>query len=578
MAAALLLGAATPVAGQLIPYGFGGETPSQALGRHLRTVVASPRNLDALRGAGLAALELGDLDAAVGFLARAEEVSPRDGRTKAGLGSAFTMLQQPGAALRYFADAVALGVPSADVARDRGLAHDLRGNWRAAQRDYKLALGARPDPEAVRRLAVSQAAGGDEDDALKTLEPQLRAKNAAAWRVRAFILAMSGDAAGAQKAAAAVLPAAAASGFAPYFRQMAGLTAGQKVAAAQFGSMPGEARTIRMADLMSEGERAARVALESVRAPERVAARPLDAGRPDAGQAALGRSGDGVPLPMTTTGGRVAGTLVPTRVVAVTPRNLPREAPAVRTAAPEIATANTASAQPIGGTGASPEARIATVAEQPSAVITTVPTPSTASAPPALPVTTPTFPKPALTAPAVVGAALPDPAPATEPVQGPPVPSDVLPTATTAALEPAPVTVVPITSAPPPSQPKVEARVAVFAPPPPRPKVERAVERAAARTEVANEQPAPRRHYVQVGVGQDVRALGADWRRLRARHAALLDGQDAWTAPLNRTNRLLVGPFPTGAAAQAFVNKLAAGEVSAIRYASEPGQEISPLR
>src|SRR3546814_8659028 len=56
------------------------------------------RSSSALRGAGEAALSLGDPQTALTFFARAEEVTPRDGRVKAGMGSAFVLLEQPAAA------------------------------------------------------------------------------------------------------------------------------------------------------------------------------------------------------------------------------------------------------------------------------------------------------------------------------------------------------------------------------------------------------------------------------------------------------------------------------------------------
>ena len=92
------------------------EDPATALGRYLRMVTASPRNLEALTGAGNAALQVGDAQAAIGFYARAESIAPRNGRIKAGLGSALVQLNQEAAAMRYFEEAVSLGVPEADIA------------------------------------------------------------------------------------------------------------------------------------------------------------------------------------------------------------------------------------------------------------------------------------------------------------------------------------------------------------------------------------------------------------------------------------------------------------------------------
>ena len=45
------------------------ETPGTALSRYIRVLAGSPRDFNALVGAGRAALELGDVQAAAGFFA-----------------------------------------------------------------------------------------------------------------------------------------------------------------------------------------------------------------------------------------------------------------------------------------------------------------------------------------------------------------------------------------------------------------------------------------------------------------------------------------------------------------------------
>src|SRR5688500_10795772 len=86
LAASIALYAA-PVGAQVTPPGFT-QVPEDAgstLSRHLIAIAANPRDVSALSGAGQAALELGDAQAALSFFARAEEVAPRDGRIKAGI-------------------------------------------------------------------------------------------------------------------------------------------------------------------------------------------------------------------------------------------------------------------------------------------------------------------------------------------------------------------------------------------------------------------------------------------------------------------------------------------------------------
>src|SRR4051794_908449 len=156
---------------------------AEALSRYVRVLASRPRDLTALVGAGNAAVDLGDFSAGLAFFGRAEEVDPRNGRVKAGLAAALAQTEQPGAALKLFDEAVSLGVPEAEIAGDRGLAWDLRGNPRRAQRDYATALATKPnDHEVTMRLALSQAISGDRENALRTLEPWLRQQDQGAWR------------------------------------------------------------------------------------------------------------------------------------------------------------------------------------------------------------------------------------------------------------------------------------------------------------------------------------------------------------------------------------------------------------
>lgn len=223
--------------------------PAEALSRYLRVLARDPGDLDALSGAGSAALAVGDADAAINFFVRAEKISPRDGRVKAGLGSALVQKEQPRAALRLFDNATDLGVPPVDVALDRGLAYDLRGETRKAQAEYNLLLRARPDAEATRRLALSLAMSGDKVGALATLDPLLQKRDIAAWRARAFVLAMTGDTAGAESAAYAVLPRYQADALRPFLSRLPTLKAAEKAAAVHFGHFPEDKVPMEMAQV-----------------------------------------------------------------------------------------------------------------------------------------------------------------------------------------------------------------------------------------------------------------------------------------------------------------------------------------
>ncbi len=222
--------------------------PAEALARYLRVLARDPGDLEALTGAGTAALAVGDADAAINFFVRAEKISPRDGRVKAGLGSALIQKEQPRAALRLFDSAVDLGIPAVDVALDRGLAYDLRGDNRKAQADYALVMRTKQDPEAIRRLALSMAMSGDKANALTILDPLLRKKDIAAWRARAFVLAMTGDTIGAEAAANAVLPRFQADALKPFLARLASLKPAEKAAAVHFGHFPEDKVPMQLAE------------------------------------------------------------------------------------------------------------------------------------------------------------------------------------------------------------------------------------------------------------------------------------------------------------------------------------------
>ena len=167
---------------------------------------------------------------------------------KAGLGSALVQKEQPRAALRLFDNATDLGVAPFEVALDRGLAYDLRGDNRKAQADYQLLLRARPnEAEASRRLALSLAMSGDRAGALAILDPLLRKRDIPAWRARAFVLAMTGDTAGAQAAAYAVLPRYQADALKPFLERLPSLKTSEKAAAVHFGHFPEDKVPLEMA-------------------------------------------------------------------------------------------------------------------------------------------------------------------------------------------------------------------------------------------------------------------------------------------------------------------------------------------
>jgi Flp pilus assembly protein TadD len=213
------------------------ESPSAALARNVRLLAINPRNYEALVGAGKAALATGDAEAAVGFYGRAEEVNPRSWIPRIGQGAALVQMSDPQSALRAFAEAERLGASTASFAVERGLAYDLIGDQVRAQADYRIALNGVDANEARRRLALSLAISGKRMEALTTLDPLLARRDPGAQRARAFVLALTGDLAGARTAVATAMPGSAPI-MDPFIRRLATLTPAAKAAAVNLGVMP----------------------------------------------------------------------------------------------------------------------------------------------------------------------------------------------------------------------------------------------------------------------------------------------------------------------------------------------------
>jgi hypothetical protein len=153
------------------------------------------------------------------------------------MGAALVATGDPSGALTYFARAQQLGATAASFGCDRGLAYDLLGRQTAAQTDYRAALSGADRDEARRRLALSLAISGDKSVALDTLQPLIRRHDPASWRVRALVLALNGDFAGARSALDSRMPGASAR-MDPFFRRLSALTSGQKAAAVHLGIFP----------------------------------------------------------------------------------------------------------------------------------------------------------------------------------------------------------------------------------------------------------------------------------------------------------------------------------------------------
>jgi Flp pilus assembly protein TadD len=233
-AAPVLASAPAAAQGSYSPYA---ESPAAALARYVRTLASDPKDFTALIGAGKAALELGDTQAAAGFFARADDANPRSPMPQAGMGAVSVANGEAQAALPYFARAQQLGAPVAMFGADRGLAYDLLGQQAQAQADYRAALAGPDSDQARRRLALSLAISGDKAGALQAISPLMAKGDAAAARARAFVCALTGDSNGAMVAIDAAMPGSWAR-VQPFLLRLPSLSSGQMAAAVYLGIFP----------------------------------------------------------------------------------------------------------------------------------------------------------------------------------------------------------------------------------------------------------------------------------------------------------------------------------------------------
>jgi Flp pilus assembly protein TadD len=564
---------------QVGPGGFV-EDSGAALSRHLKELADSPRSLSALLGAAKAALDLGDPQAAVTFYARAEEIAPRDGRIKAGIGAAFLAMEQPEPALKFLEEARTLGLPEGVIAADRGLAHDLLGDPVAAQRDYATAMRANDNDEVRRRLALSRAISGDRGGALAAIEDQVRRNSPAGRRVRAFVLALTGDTSGATDAVRVAMPAQA-SAMQPFFARLPQLRPAERAMAVHFGRFPGDAPPGQMPAPL----------------PNYAALPPniILGGRPDPNQPALAARRPAVvpPAAQQTVAGQGTrtdaaspgisqsfpggqGTRLTARVSPPAPSaSAPSTTSIPRISSPQIAAGARGSSPvqgpPDGGTrptaiAAAPVSISSPVASQQA------PTPGIASIGlPASPLqsTPPASAQPTrserLAGLASVAAAIR----ALDERSGAASPAEATPTQSIASNPPA--TPAPQQSTSPPAPPSAQAGPTLLA--------KRTDLPSPGANSSAPAKPAPRRRiWVQLGGKPDEAALRAEFQRLKGRAPDLLGDKSAWTAPAGAaSSRLLVGPFKTPEDADLFVGLLEDQGLRATAWTSQEGQEIVKL-
>lgn len=537
----------------------------------------NPRDLDALIDAGMAALAMGDEDAASGFFKRADQVAPRDPRVKAGLAGALVRGGDPLTAIGLFDEAEKAGAEVSALAADRGLAYDLVGDNASAQRFYRQALARGADEEVTRRLALSLAISGDRRGAEAALLPQLRDQNKAAWRTRTFSLAIMSQTDEAIRTAKTILPADLAESMTPYLRYMPQLTRAQQAAAANLGAFP------RAAEIGREDPRFAQYAGASPGTPAVAAA-----------DAALVPRGEPLGRASRSRGERQAAARQAEDRQASRSSRSSRGSARVAPSAPQPsrqAVVEPATAATLATSGAS--SMSAPVTNSPTARVPQIA--AIAAAPSASPRSSAA---PAATPPATTRSAAPPPAAVPAPAQvapsrAPAAPAQSgfdlagLPRATSAS----PATAAVPTPAPAPARVSLAeafrdlgAPVTVAAPAagavdisritPARPKPE--------PEKASPPKPAPPSHpsriWVQLGIGRDKRALATDWKKLARQAAEPFKGRKAFVSEMGQTNRMLTGPFDSAAQANKFIADLREGGVTgSYVWTSPAGQVVDAL-
>ena len=568
--------------------------PSSAedLNNNLARLASNPRDVTALIGAGEAALDMDDARAAAGFFARADTLAPNNGKVKAGLGRVMLKNQNPGEALRLFDQATRLGFPEATLLSDRGLAKDMTGDQAGAQRDYQAALHRTPDDvELTHRYAASLGISGQVDAAERVLKPLLYKSDRAAWRYRAFILAMNNRQADAKKIAEQTMPSQLASAILPYMQKMPYLTAAQKAAAVHFGHFPANVGST-IAPITPTAPAFASVTPATPPASQPVTQMPPS--RPTKQDRRSRR---------TETATRLAQVEAPSRSAPVQSqpapgsaasqmrapspqRTMQAAAPAAHVQGPPAPGFESVPAQNTAPANPAPSQLNAITLAQASVPRTTAP-PQVQAASPAQPAVPPPAPSPA---PSAV------PSPATQQQQIDPavtrsladiihaidvpeserrssvVAVDLSEVAQIQAARRAERDAAAATAA---EKAKKAAAAKAKAEADAKAK-QLAEEKKKAAEEKARLAANPARNWLQVGTGANKGALAFTMKGLRKKYDSL-EPQDAWVASWGRTNRLLVGPFSSFTRAKTLEEKLKAAGADVFAWKSDAGEEVERL-
>lgn len=600
-----LAAALTATSAPLVPVMAQTQAPRDAadLQDALRRIALNSNDSSALADAGLAALELGDIRAAIGFLAKADQIYSSSGRVKAGLGRALLAEENPFGAIRYFDQAVTNGIAPVDIAADRGLAYDLIGRNRDAQKDYELALRNGKNEKLIKRYAISLGISGDVEQADAQLDPLLQKSDRDAWRNRAFIYAMNGKKKDADNIVEQTMERRMAKAIKPFFDRMPKLTAAQKAAAVHFGHFPasenigvdvaavqmasslavrsgdgadaglipvGEAlgadvkrpRVLAMPDksprrrpgiaerTFSQRKARRRKKNEVVLLPQTELPAPSDARSGQAATVALAQSPP-TKSPVATSAAETDPVLTESRPEPVRSAEIKPDGESVT---PGFTT-NVGGDQQPALVSQSVERKVEIAGRQPSsqpAVQAAGKESAATKAPADSPVNLINFDL-AKTPPAnrEMASAAPAIKPLADIISGISIPEREI------KSEVVPVDLDEIEPAKP--QPKIAAKP---------------VEKTAAKPK---EPEHPKRYWVQIATGANLDALKFDYRRMTKKQPELFKGKKGWTSPWGRTRRLVVGPFADFKAAKAFEADYRKDGGDGFAWASADGVEVNEL-
>jgi Flp pilus assembly protein TadD len=564
------------------------QSPGMKLNDALNQLAKNPQDLEALIAAGRASLELGDVQAAIGFFQRADTLWPGSVRVKTGLAGAYALADDPITAIGLFNEAEKLGPIDPARMADRGLAYDLVGDSATAQTYYRQSLELQASDETTRRLALSQAISGDRRGMEVTLGPLIQRQDKAAWRTRAFALAILGVSDEAESIVTQTMPEDMAKSMANYLRYMPKLTAAQQAAASNLGQFP------RAAEIGQDDPRfAAYVRPRAVLA----VATPVPApGKTDGKSKGKDKDKDKdkgkkgkdqqvaaapaiVPTPPVSR--EIDGK--PVQLAVATPIPVPSPPKPAPLPVPVPAPKPVAVPKPVPATVSTPGPGFASIEQAPTRPsdrfdlrqqTRPAPAPAPVPAPPPAPAPKPA-PKPvAKPAPESIDEAFADFTPPSREIEPQAGAVDLRqldrgakPAASVKAPDKKGEKPLPGDKAKPGEKLKPGEKAS-----------DKASDKDKAKDKKDTKLTQPSRIWVQVATGRDKSALASDWRRMNKDDPTVFKGKKAFVTAWGQTNRLLTGPFETQKEANAFVAALKKVDFDgAFTWTSAAGQVVDQL-